>query len=87
MHGRACGRKESRQRTGHEKKATGSVVPGGDVEEEVELDVMGPGTGAKFISAVATQAHLLPMLPEIGEWLQSVKEIGHTLTRARIASV
>lgn len=61
------------------------------LEEEVELDVMGPGTGTIFISAVAMQAHLfsalMPMLPEIGEWLQSVKEIGHTLTRARIASV
>jgi len=61
------------------------------LEEEVELDAMGPGTGAKFISAVAMQVHLFsalkPMLPKIGEWLQSVKEIGHTLTRARIASV
>lgn len=61
------------------------------LEEEMELDALGPGTGAKFISAVATQAHLfsalMPMLLEIGEWLQSVKEIGHTLTRARIASV
>lgn len=61
------------------------------VEEEVELDVMGPGTGVKFISARAAQAHLffalMPMLPKISEWLQSVKEIGHTLTRARIASV
>lgn len=61
------------------------------LEEEVEQDAVGPGTRAKFISAVATQAHLfsalMPMLPEIGEWLQSVKEIGHTLTRARIASV
>lgn len=28
------------------------------LEEEVELEAMGPGTGAKFISAVATQAHL-----------------------------
>lgn len=60
------------------------------LEEEVELDAMGPGTGAKFISAVAGQAHLfsalMTMLPEMGEWLQSVKEIGHTLTRARAAS-
>lgn len=61
------------------------------LEEEVELEAMGPGTGAKFISAVAMQAHLfsalMPMLLKISEWLQSVKEIGHTLTRARIASV
>lgn len=60
------------------------------LEEEVELDAVGPGTGAKFISAVAMQAHLfslMPMLLEIGEWLQSVKETGHILTRARIASV
>lgn len=28
------------------------------LEEEVELDAVGPGTGAKFISAVAMQAHL-----------------------------
>lgn len=28
------------------------------LEDEVELDVVGPGTGAKFISAVAAQAHL-----------------------------
>lgn len=61
------------------------------LEEEEELDAMEPGTGAKFISAVDTQTHLfsalMPMLLEIREWLQSVKEIGHTLTRARIASV
>lgn len=61
------------------------------LEEEVELDAMGPGTGAKFISAVAGQAHLfsalMTMIPKMGEWLQSVKEIGHTLTRARAASV
>lgn len=61
------------------------------LEEEVELDAVGPGTGLKFIFAMVTQAHLfsalMAMLPEIGEWLQSVKEIGHTLTRARIASV
>lgn len=60
------------------------------LEEEVELDVLGPGTGAKFISAVAVQTHLFSaltaMLPELGEWLRSVKEIGHTLTRARTAS-
>lgn len=61
------------------------------MEEVVELDAMGPGTEAKFIYAMAAQTHLfsalMPMLLEIGEWLQSVKEIGHTLTRARIASV
>lgn len=61
------------------------------LEEEVELDAVGPRTGVKFIFAMATQAHLfsalMPMLLEIGEWLQSVKEIGHTLTRARTASV
>lgn len=49
------------------------------------------GQELKFISAVDTQTHLfsalMPMLLEIREWLQSVKEIGHTLTRARIASV
>lgn len=60
------------------------------LEEEVELDVLGPGTGAKFISAVVAQTHLFSaltaMLPELNEWLQSVKEIGHTLTRARTAS-
>lgn len=28
------------------------------LEKEVELDAVGPGTGAKFISAVSVQAHL-----------------------------
>lgn len=30
------------------------------LEEEVELDAVGPGTGVKFISAVAVQPHLFP---------------------------
>lgn len=28
------------------------------LEEKVEVDAVGPGTGAKFISAVAAQPHL-----------------------------